>query len=148
MKPLFCSLLLLLIAASSFTQNSGWQKAAITPYLDLRTLKDTNITRQFEQLKREQLPNSGMPNAITIQPQPPVYLGNNGNGSDIYQSPIDNMPILMYDSSFASNMPVLKLAPDYGTGNKNRLNKTYPEFIKPEVPYRNKWQNKPFNLPK
>jgi hypothetical protein len=40
------------------------------------------------------------------------------------------------------------LAPDYGTGNKNRLNKTYPEFIKPEVPYRNKWQNKPFNLPK
>ena len=36
------------------------------------------------------------------------YIGNNGKGFDIYQTPQDNMYILKPDSSFVSNMPVAK----------------------------------------
>jgi len=37
------------------------------------------------------------------------YIGNNGNGFDIYQTPQDNMYILKPDASFTSNMPVAKI---------------------------------------
>ena len=37
-----------------------------------------------------------------------VYLGNNQNGFDVYQTMQDNMYILKPDSTFVSNMPVLK----------------------------------------
>ena len=48
-----------------------------------------------------------MPNSITLKMKPDVYVGNNGKGQDIYQSPLDFMPILEPDSSFAfaSGMP-------------------------------------------
>jgi hypothetical protein len=39
-----------------------------------------------------------------------VYLGNNQNGFDVYQTMQDNMYILKPDSTFESNMPVLKLS--------------------------------------
>jgi hypothetical protein len=38
------------------------------------------------------------------------YLGKNQNGFDVYQTMHDNMYILKPDSSFVSNMPVLKMS--------------------------------------
>lgn len=46
-----------------------------------------------------------MPNAF-ISAGPPVYKGNNGNGFDLYQSPVDNMPLLMPDSSNRSSLKI------------------------------------------
>src|SRR5215831_7136237 len=37
------------------------------------------------------------------------YLGNNQNGFDIYQTMQDNMYILKPDSTFVSNMPIIKI---------------------------------------
>ncbi len=39
-----------------------------------------------------------------------IYRGNNQNGFDFYQTIQDNMYILKPDSTFVSNMPVLKLS--------------------------------------
>jgi hypothetical protein len=39
-----------------------------------------------------------------------VYKGNNQNGFDVYQTMQDNMYILKPDSTFVSNMPVLKFS--------------------------------------
>jgi len=40
-------------------------------------------------------------------PKKLYYLGNNGQGMDIYQTPHDNMCILKPDFTFSSNMPVV-----------------------------------------
>jgi hypothetical protein len=37
------------------------------------------------------------------------YLGNNQNGFDVYQTIQDNMYILKPDSTFVSNMPILRM---------------------------------------
>jgi hypothetical protein len=39
-----------------------------------------------------------------------VYKGNNQNGFDVYQTLQDNMYILKPDSTFVSNMPILKFS--------------------------------------
>jgi hypothetical protein len=51
------------------------------------------------------VPRNGMPNAFLTKPDQPVYKGNNGMGSDIYESRIDKMSILVPDTSFSSAMP-------------------------------------------
>ena len=63
---------------------------------------------------KKQIPYDNMPNAIIRKAQPDVYVGNNGNGFDIYRSQIDNMPVAKPDKSFSSNMPVFdyQLLPD------------------------------------
>ena len=38
----------------------------------------------------------------------PVFQFNNGNGIDVYQSPVDHLPIIQPDSGFVTGMPVLK----------------------------------------
>jgi hypothetical protein len=38
-----------------------------------------------------------------------LYLGNNQNGFDVYQTMQDNMYILKPDSTFVSNMPIIKI---------------------------------------
>lgn len=38
-----------------------------------------------------------------------IYLGNNGKGFDIYQTMHDNMHILKPDSTFESNMPIMRM---------------------------------------
>ena len=43
---------------------------------------------------------------VKLVPQKPQkYIGNNGNGSDIYQDQLDNMYVLKPDKSFSSTMP-------------------------------------------
>lgn len=64
----------------------------LTPLiLDARVPHDTVI-------KPSPWPPDRMPNAIT-KSIAPVYKGNNGRGFDVYESTIDNMPILMPDSA-------------------------------------------------
>jgi hypothetical protein len=46
-----------------------------------------------------------------------IYLGNNKNGFDIYKTMQDNMYILKPDSTFVSNMPVIKMP--VGEGKRN-----------------------------
>ena len=46
-----------------------------------------------------------------------VYLGNNHKGFDVYQTMGDNMYILKPDSTFVSNMPVIKMPVAEGKGN-------------------------------
>lgn len=53
----------------------------------------------------KKLPYNGMPNAIQYAPLPPVYKGNNGKGFDIYGSRVDNMPLLIPDSTNRGGMP-------------------------------------------
>lgn len=52
------------------------------------------------------LPYNGMPNAIIYRSKPDIYVGNNGQGQDIYRSQLDNMSILKPDSTFYSAMPM------------------------------------------
>ncbi len=80
-------------------------------------LKETII------LPKKRIPFDNMPNAIIHKTQPDIYVGNNGNGFDIYRSQIDNMPIAKPDKSFTSNMPVFnyQLLPD-------------TPIVKPELP--------------
>ena len=63
-----------------------------------KSIPDTGIDKDI-------LPYNGMPNAIRRKTPPDVYVGNNGQGQDIYRSQLDNMPILKADSTFQSGMP-------------------------------------------
>ena len=51
------------------------------------------------------VPNTGIPNAITTPLLPDVYVGNNGQGQDIYRSQLDNMSILKPDSNYHNSIP-------------------------------------------
>ena len=62
---------------------------------------------------REQLFQNNQPYAYRMpvagaMPKKFVYVGNNGKGFDLYQTMQDNMYILRPDSTFLSNMPVIK----------------------------------------
>lgn len=46
-----------------------------------------------------------------------IYLGNNENGFDVYQTVQDNMYILKPDSTFVSNMPIIKMTVENERGN-------------------------------
>jgi hypothetical protein len=101
------ALLLMGLTSSAFSQ-SNFTYSVIYPGSP-NTIRDTVIQQFKDDLKKNQVPNYGMPNAITVKPLPPVYRGNNGQGFDIYDSQIDNMAVLKPDSSFGSNMPVAKM---------------------------------------
>ena len=87
----------------------------VRPVTAVSSIQDTNILKLKDYFKKNQLPYNGIPNAIITKPLPPVYLGNNGMGSDIYASGIDHMPMLMPDSDFASKMPVARLTDENKT---------------------------------
>ena len=65
--------------------------------------KRYRLNQQFSQS-----PYNNMPNAINQQQVTylkPVFRNNNGNGFDVYESPLDSMPIVKPDATFSSNMP-------------------------------------------
>lgn len=66
------------------------------------------LTGEFARPVRDtlRLPYNGMPNAIIYRSKPDIYVGNNGQGQDIYRSQVDNMSILKPDSTFYSAMPM------------------------------------------
>jgi hypothetical protein len=114
-----------LVTANSFAQYSrgsitlekpgvGGDSIIRNKTIFLKSRPDTGIDKNI-------LPYNGMPNAIRRKNPPDVYVGNNGQGQDIYRSQIDNMAILKPDSSFYSGMPngsgsaVLDLLKNQGT---------------------------------
>ena len=127
-------LLLSLVAPAAFSQTS-WGTIQLAPsnipfkdstWLTPKThLKKTvplpqtgSILMDTIIFPKKQNPYDNMPNAIIRKSQPDVYVGNNGNGFDIYRSQIDNMPVAKPDKSFTSNMPVFnyQLLPDIPSG--------------------------------
>ena len=104
MRTLLTLLLLGGLGTSGFSQTSY---TIVTNPANI-SIPDTVIQRYKEELRKNQTPNYGMPNAIQVKPQPNIYKGNNGQGMDIYESPIDNMTILKPDSGSGFNMPVLR----------------------------------------
>ncbi len=142
-------LLLGSIVSSGFSQIS----TKIAQNLQTHPIPDTTIQRFKDEGKKNQVPNYGMPNAIQVKPQPNIYKGNNGQGFDIYESPLDNMAILKPDSSFASNMPSPK---KYGIQQTPRIlflpeniikqNDTVPSTKFLDLLLRKQWQ--PNSTPK
>ncbi|WP_153795875.1 hypothetical protein [Foetidibacter luteolus] len=69
--------------------------------------------RKMQELYRTYYPDTAykkneMPNAFTARQRrylTPVYRYNNGKGLDVYESPLDNMPVVKPDSTFYSPMP-------------------------------------------
>jgi len=83
-----------------FTDSSRLLQQKWKEYLqwqnDQKSLHDSVNDRQ-----RNEMPVAGKISA-------PVFQFNNGKGMDIYQSPVDHLPILLPDSGFVTGMPVLK----------------------------------------
>jgi hypothetical protein len=68
---------------------------------------------------REQLFENNKPYSYRMpvagsMPKKFIYLGNNEKGFDVYQTMQDNMYILKPDSTFVSNMPVIKTPAEEG----------------------------------
>ena len=106
MKKIF--FLLILIYAAANTLNAQSSKPLLIPLNDkpvpewkkayrLKQLRDS-ISGSYHRGQNTPPPGA-MPNKM-------AYIGNNGKGFNIYQTPQDNMLILRPDSSFVSNMPV------------------------------------------
>ena len=108
----------LLIAGTAYTAFSQVKSETVSkPIVSSTILQDTNTLKLKDYLNKNQLPYNGMPNAFTQKSLPPVYLGNNDKGFDIYESKVDNMPMLVPDSSNAAS---LTTAITIEGGNKNR----------------------------
>ena len=149
MRTLFTLLLLGGFTSAGFSQIS--YPIVVNP--GNRSIPDTVIQRYKEEPRKSQVPNYGMPNAIQVKPLPNIYKGNNGQGLDIYESPVDNMAILKPDSSSGFNMPVLKFSAPEKTVNTPTLNtpglKEYFEQKKQKDSLIPKpWQPKIYRVPK
>lgn len=76
----------------------------VLPYSSAKEWLTNKLARPVGDTLR--LPYNGMPNAIIYRSKPDIYVGNNGQGQDIYRSQVDNMSILKPDSTFYSAMPM------------------------------------------
>ena len=106
-----------------------------------KAIKDTIIKQLNEGWEKKKVPENGMPNAIKVTTEKPVYRGNNGQGFDVYESQLDRMGILMPDSTNQPKMPVL---------GYQQIQKTIPlsEGITPEMLNRKPWEPQLFVVPK
>lgn len=140
MKTLLCAmgLVMLYSAGSAQTNPTSIPKISVTGKSVLQPLIEKDTFPQNKSFDKR-LPYQGIPNVMTVKPIPPVYKGNNQQGFDIYESPIDNMSILRPDSGFQSAMPN-PLAKAQRTGDSIL---TSPRRI-PDFFYRKKWQPKTY----
>ncbi|MDD2792691.1 MAG: hypothetical protein PHD73_05900 [Sediminibacterium sp.] len=80
-----------------------------------------------------------IPNALgSKDPAYKIQLkGNNGAGFDLYESPLDHMPVLVPDKSNTSRMPVVISTPAPGNMMRNysRELKPLPDTIPPAAPF-------------
>lgn len=146
--------LLTLLVLGGFT-TAGFSQISykIVPDPQNSSIPDTVIQRFKDELKKNQVPNYGMPNAIQVKPQPNIYKGNNGQGFDIYESPIDNMAILKPDSNFGSNMPIAKfVTPEITTTaptvNMPGLKEYFEQKKKKDSVSPKPWEPKIYRVPK
>ncbi len=117
MRTLILTLLLVLVSCTVFSQlfkkegkpavtpnglsDSGWLSPNIfkpSKYKPKSLVKDTLIPRNLHR-------GYSFDEVKLIQQKAQTYIGNNGNGSDIYEDQRDNMMVLKPDKSFSSNMP-------------------------------------------
>lgn len=95
---------------------------------------DTTI-KQYNDKKKT--PRNSMPNVLTpslILPHiPPKYLGNNGKGFNMYESQVDNMPILVPDSSNRNFIRGQKNKLQNYLIPKNPVNSLIDSFPKPNA---------------
>ncbi len=111
------------------------------PFIVLQKVKDT-----LPCITSPSIDN--MPNALAGKKYPEKLIRNNGQGFNIYENGLDNMPVLKPDSSFKSNMASsvpLKNNRKFNLANFHRSN----EMIKPYDPLKPKKKTSPlFNIPK
>ncbi len=113
MRILFSFLLIAGIVSTTFSQVKS--ETATTPIVSSAILQDTNTLKLRDYLNKNQLPYNGMPNVITQKSLPPAYHGNNNKGFDIYESRIDNMPMLVPDSSNAASLSLARTIEETNT---------------------------------
>lgn len=143
MKMFICAFGFVSLPFGGFTQinNASIPKVTIdaTSFL---TIPERTDTLPFYKNFDKRLPYNGMPNMITVKPIPPVYKGNNAKGFDIYESPMDNMPILVPDSEFQTKMPNPFSPPQKLVDSTTQLPNRIPGFL-----YKKKWQPNNNKLP-
>lgn len=104
------SLLLLSFACGSlYAQYQISPELRVIPKQKKLPKSKLNFGNQYQlPYQFDQQPHNPMPNAINQQQityLKPLFRNNNGNGLDVYESPLDSMPIVKPDASFSSNMP-------------------------------------------
>ncbi len=107
MKISFLVILFSAIISNGYAQNDGEKTAEEKK----KALQDALQNRFMLESPNRTIPNKTMPNGVKIIPIKPIYKGQNSMGFDIYESPLDKMPILMPDSSFQVVMPNAGLQP-------------------------------------
>lgn len=108
MKGTFLILFLFCICQSGFAQPRMPITLKIIPgsrsnLSDSNAAKIDALVKSFVQarqglLNQQYIPDS-IPNAFTEKLPFPVYKGNNGKGFDLYESTMDNMPMLVPDKN-------------------------------------------------
>jgi hypothetical protein len=140
MKKMVTFLLCLILSGTTFSQMSYPPIATPMPFAT--NIQDTILQRRKMESQNNKMPYTGMPNSLT-NTLPPVYKGNNNRGFDLYESPLDQMPILIPDSTNVYKMPnkILKL-----TEKNEGAASTYhiPSFIIDEIEERRKWRDSLF----
>jgi hypothetical protein len=131
MKIIVALLIMVCLSGTVFSQTYNPPKIISIPSIKYNS--DTLFPKK-EGDQRNRIPNYGMPNVIT-NAMPPIYKGNNNKGFDIYESPLDQMPILMPDSTNYQNMLTLKMQKK--TGPPEQAN-NIPKFIIKELEERQK----------
>ncbi|MES2005324.1 MAG: hypothetical protein V4450_12465 [Bacteroidota bacterium] len=136
MRTQLCMLLLASLGSSAFAQTKTIPNVVVVGGNEFIIPLVNQDTIRLKDRFKQRIPNNNMPNVLQLALAPPVYQGNNGKGFDIYKSTVDNMPILMNDSSFVSNMPLLKTRID--TLPLNGYYRRWPTQPKPYVFPKNK----------
>jgi hypothetical protein len=102
-----------LIACTVMTVSALQAQDSLTIYTPNTGKKENSQLRFSPVYKFKEIPPVIARRDTFIQTMPvvghikqPVYVFNNGNGFDVYQSPLDQMLIAEPDSAFHSNMPV------------------------------------------
>ena len=84
-------------------------------------INDTSSFRkllEYLQKNKNQPTQDGMPNGFIGNLPALTYKGNNGMGSDIYESGIDNMPLLVPDGQSKDKMPIAGFSKIQGQKSK------------------------------
>lgn len=136
MKNFLFAMGLIVLSSDGFAQTNatGIPKPSVTgkSFLNPMTERDTfPLNKKFDKL----LPYNGIPNVITVKPIPPVYKGSNKKGFDIFESPVDNMSILIPDSEFQSAMPNPLVTAQQTRDSTLTSPRSIPNFL-----YKKQWQ--------
>jgi len=150
MKILLNTLLLVLVVSVSFSQeikrSGGYQSSKDANWLSPKVrdqraiaLPDGSVMQNLKDtvFPKSQLSNLAMiSNPTVAKAQQDAYMGNNGEGFDMYRSHVDNMSVLKPDQSFSDRMPTDNAITNdrMNLYDLNRFN-VVPNYRSPGVPY-------------